>query len=111
MLRFEWNSLRIGDEVLVHDARDRELALIPGLVAMVDTKKGANGVGIRVVTADGVQVQWPSYLAVHHDPPDQAEPCWRCAAIAERRVKAPTQAAMPVSDPASANSHGARRTA
>jgi len=78
MVKFAWNSLRIGDEVLVHDARNAQLTRIPGVVAMVDVKKGFNGVGIRVKTSDGHEVLWPSYLAVHGDRPEPTESCWRC---------------------------------
>jgi hypothetical protein len=87
MLRFEWNALRRGDEVLVHDQRDRDLTLRPGVVAMLDTRRGTNAIGIRVGggAVDGAAestVLWPSYLAVHRPPLDPAEPCWRCDAVA-----------------------------
>ncbi len=48
MLRFEWNALRTGDHVLVHDPRTAEMTLTGGVVTGVDTKKSANVVGIRV---------------------------------------------------------------
>ena len=88
MLRFEWNALRVGDAVLVHDSRGCAAAA-PGTVVSVDTKRGrrgANGVGIRVGPGDGPGVVWPSSLAVHHDPFDSIAGCWRCAALAEAGV-------------------------
>jgi len=96
MLKFEWNALRVGHRVVVHDGT--ELSLSPGTVTMLETKRGkrsANGVGVRVAADDGdSRIVWPSYLAVHHDPPDPSEDCWRCAALAEtaaRQLVASTQ--------------------
>lgn len=89
MLKFEWNALRIGDGVLVHDPRDAELGLIRGAVLMVDSNKGkrpANDVGIRVGAGDEQHVLWPSYLAVHRDPNDPLEDCWRCDTVAAEPV-------------------------
>lgn len=86
MLRFEWNALRTGDHVLVHDPRTAEMTLTEGVVASVDAHKGTNGVGIRVGdnNSSATAVVWPSYLAVHRDPRDPTEPCWRCQELAER---------------------------
>ena len=84
MLKFEWNALRIGDKVLVHDPRTTDLALTTGSVAMIDAHKGVHGIGIRVTAqGDGTAVQWPSHLSVHRDPRDVTEPCWRCRALAD----------------------------
>ncbi len=85
MLRFEWNALRVGDMVLVHDSEGRFPAA-SGTVVAVDTKRerrGANGVGIRVGAEGGHDIVWPSFLAVHHDPADLLDDCWRCAALTE----------------------------
>jgi hypothetical protein len=77
MLKFEWNALRTGDKVLMHDRASASPVLVAGVVAMVDAQKGANGVGIRVDAGGGkTTVQWPSHLAVHRDP--VTEPCWEC---------------------------------
>lgn len=79
MLRFDWDSLRVGDRVLVHGPSDAQLALVPGVVVMVDTKvRAPNGVGIRIGTGAAWHVVWPLYLAVHPDPRPTAEPCRRC---------------------------------
>jgi hypothetical protein len=78
VLRFEWNALRTGDRVLVHDRASTDLALSPGVVTTTDAHRGAhgaNGVGIRVA---GGPIVRPSHMAVHRDPRDVAEPCWRC---------------------------------
>jgi hypothetical protein len=81
MLRFEWNGLQPGDRVLVHDARADDLALVPGVVTRIERHRGVNGVGIRV----GADILWPTYPAVHRDPLDPGEPCWRCQGTDGRR--------------------------
>lgn len=99
MLRFEWNALRVGHRVVVHDQMGSEFPLVPGTVAMLETKRGkgsANGVGIRVAAdGGGSRVVWPSYLAAHHDPPDPSEDCWRCAALAETAARQLAASAQP----------------
>ena len=85
MLRLEWNALRPGDHVLVHDPRTAEMTLTDGVVTSVDTHKGLNGVGIRVGAGHGeTWVLWPSSFIVHRAPRDPTEPCWRCQEFAER---------------------------
>ena len=96
MLRFEWNALRVGDRVVVHDPLGTEFPLLSGTVAMVETKRsnrGANGVGIRVATDGGRHgLVCPSFLAAHHDP---TEDCWRCAALAETAARQLVASAWP----------------
>jgi len=82
MLRLEWNALRVGDKVLVHDAGNADLRLVPGVVAMVESAKGSSDIGIRIGTADDVRrVVRPRRLAVHVNPVDPTQCCWRCDAI------------------------------
>jgi hypothetical protein len=78
VLRFDWNALRIDDEVLVHDPDTVELALVPGVVALVDSHRRENGVGIRIVADGRAVVLWPARLAVHRAPRNATEQCWRC---------------------------------
>jgi len=79
VLMFEWNALRIGDEVSVHCSRTTASELVRGVVAMVDWQHGANGVGIRVTAGTGGNTTlWPARLAVHREPRDPAERCQRC---------------------------------
>ena len=81
MKRLPWNSLRVGDKVLVHDAVDPVRVLQPGTVAMVDTMRGTNDIGVRVTfDGQGSKVIRPLRLTVHLDPRDMTEPCWRCDA-------------------------------
>lgn len=83
MLRFEWNALRIGDGVHVHDPRAADMSLIDGVVASVDAHKGANGVSIRVGgTASKTAVLWPSPVAVHAGSGEPSQSCWRCQELA-----------------------------
>jgi hypothetical protein len=84
VLRFEWNALRIGHKVLLHDWASADFTLTPGVVASVDTQKGLNRVGIRLPASNGERmILWPSSHAVHRDPLDLAEPCWQCQELAE----------------------------
>jgi hypothetical protein len=83
MVRLEWNALRVGDRVLVHDAGDPAMQLLPGVVAMVQRLQGRNDIGVRVAPRSGrLSVLRPSRLAVHSDPRDTTQDCWRCDAIA-----------------------------
>jgi hypothetical protein len=90
VLKFEWNALRSGHKVLVHDPGSAEMALTAGVVAVFETHKGANGVGIRLPVKGGEDVVlWPSRLVVHPDPRDATEPCWRCDELADRAGQRP----------------------
>ncbi len=77
--RFEWNALRVGDKVLVHDLGSAAMALVSGVVTGFKTLKGSNSVGIRVAaTEGGAVVICPPRQAVHLPAFDPTEPCWRC---------------------------------
>ena len=81
MLSFEWNSLRTGDEVMVHDDLDPELALCEGVVTLVEPRPwDTNDVAIRIDKHKPVSVR-PRRHAVHLLPLDRRS-CWRCEAIA-----------------------------
>jgi hypothetical protein len=85
VLSLQWDALRVGDKVLVHDDADVSLRLQPGIVAIVQTAHGSNDVGVRVPGEFGrSSVVRPSRLSVHLDPRDATEECWRCDAIAAR---------------------------
>jgi hypothetical protein len=104
VLNMDWNALRGGDDVLVHDPRSPEMALTAGVVAVFDRLKRTNGVGIRLAAKDGHDlVLWPSRLVVHPNPRDPTEPCWRCQELAERAQQAadtpPREASRPTSVP------------
>ncbi len=88
MLMFDWNALRPGDPMLVHEPGSAHMALTPGVVVHVEDNRGANGVGIRVGAGSTQRILWPSFLAVHRDPPERNEPCWRCEERAEAQPPA-----------------------
>lgn len=81
MLTFEWNALRAGDRVVLHDGATGASSLFPGVVTSVSMCEGKryNGVGVRVAAAGGLHdIVWPNPLVVHRDGPDDR--CWRCQA-------------------------------
>jgi len=81
MLPFQWNALRVGDRVSVHDDHAPGLDIHEGVVAIVQTRRGgANEVSIRIETTD--RVVRPRRHAVHQLPLDRRFWCWRCDAIA-----------------------------
>jgi hypothetical protein len=85
VLTFEWDALRCGDRVLVHDDDDIAEALLNGTVAMIDRGRGGRGssdVGIRTIERDGsTRVRRPRRMSTHLDPYDAPDDCWRCAAM------------------------------
>ena len=88
MLRLEWNALRVGDQVFVHDVSDAELRLVPGVVAIVESARDSGDIGIRIARDHDVggRVVRPRRLAVHLDPVDPTQSCWRCDAIVAGRA-------------------------
>ena len=84
MFEFQWNALRIGDRVTVHDDLDDEFELREGVVHIVESRTHAvNDVAIRLDNGE-IAIQHPRRHAVHLLPLDGRPPCWRCAAIAAR---------------------------
>jgi hypothetical protein len=78
MIRLQWNSLRVGHHVLVHDD-DHAMKLVPGRVTMIQTAPGSNDLTIRITPPDGPSRSvHPRRLAVHLDTGAAAERCWRC---------------------------------
>ena len=81
MNRLEWNELRVGDRVLVHDESDARAPLLPGRVTEVAEAPGSNDVAIRVPASRGKsQIVRPPRLSVHLDDLDPESRCWRCEA-------------------------------
>lgn len=79
MIRAQWNALKVGDHVVVHDVDGDPMALVPGRVARIDAAAGSNDVVIRLTPERGpARHVTPSRLAVHLDAGDAAERCWRC---------------------------------
>lgn len=84
MLTFEWDALRSGDRVLVHDDEDLGGPLLAGVVALVDggrRGRGSSDVGVRTTERDGTdRMRRPTRFSTHLDPADPRERCWRCDA-------------------------------
>jgi hypothetical protein len=80
MLKFQWNALRRGDHVLVHDIDDPKLALRAGVVTLIDTQRSGRDVAIRYTTGTRtLRPVRPGRFAVHFDPlDDDDDGCWRC---------------------------------
>lgn len=78
MFGFQWNALRVGDRVMVHDDLDLDLELHEGAVNVVRTReREANEIGIRLDDSPAGIVR-PRRHAVHLVPIDPRSPCWRC---------------------------------
>ena len=88
MLKFQWNALRVGDKVFIHDSTDPGMGLIAGVVSVVESARGSNDLGIRVQgdRPDPVVLR-PTRLTVHLEPLDPIRSCWRCEASERRAVK------------------------
>jgi hypothetical protein len=79
MLQFQWNALRRGDHVLVHDASDAHLGLTAGVVTLIDVHPTGHDVSVRLMAGTPTtRVVQPGRFAVHLDPIDDDD-CWRCS--------------------------------
>ncbi len=84
MTQFEWDSLRRGDRVSVHDAsREHTAVLYDGIVAIVGTSRRQRDIGIRMLDND--TIVWPPRMRVHRKPVAVDESCAWCRATAEGR--------------------------
>ncbi|HEX7166401.1 MAG TPA: hypothetical protein VF230_05400 [Acidimicrobiales bacterium] len=84
MMRYEWNTLRVGDAVFVHVA-DEGGQLVSGTVAFVKASPvddGTNDVGVRVVSDDETSYVWPSMEELHGDPVAVGDACPQCTVTA-----------------------------
>jgi hypothetical protein len=81
MLSLDWGVLRVGDRVQMHDADRADLVLIPGIVETINGRKRSKGIGIRVGSTPKQVIMWPGRMAVHLDPRDPTDQCWRCLAL------------------------------
>jgi hypothetical protein len=80
MLRFQWDSPRRGDHVLVHDATTPDLGLRPGIVVLVDAPGTRRDVAVRYTAGtDTERVVRPGRFATHREPLADAAGCWRCS--------------------------------
>lgn len=96
MIRRQWNALRVGHHVLVHDEGDAGQPLLRGRVTAVQTAPGSNDIAIRVPSTRGSsRVIHPNRLAVHLDEFEPEARCWRCDARADEALRPRQKAAVP----------------
>lgn len=86
MFEFQWNALRVGDRVVVHDDLDPQLAAHDATVALVRTRNHAvNEVAVRLDDRTA-KILRPRRHAVHLVPVDRRFDCWRCLVSSAERV-------------------------
>jgi hypothetical protein len=78
MLKFQWNALRTGDRVLVHDPQDPALSLRGGVVSSVAVIPSGHDIAIRFSSGTPSPPIRPGRFAVHFDPAFDTDACWRC---------------------------------
>jgi len=87
VLRLEWNALRVGDRVLVHDDACAVFTVWDGEVTLVQTRAPTNEVAVRGAGAASPHaVVRPRRSAVHLATLDPNERCWRCDISSDRRA-------------------------
>jgi len=80
MLRFQWDSLRRDDNLLVHDVASADLGLRPAVVVLIDSSGPRRDVAVRYTDGpDAGRVVRPGRFATHLDPLTSTADCWRCA--------------------------------
>jgi hypothetical protein len=85
MLGMQWNALRVGDHVLVHDDADLTAPPTQGTVSIVQSRRdGWNDLAIRLSGGSGRVVR-PRAGACHLLPLHSAG-CWRCDILATAHV-------------------------
>ena len=69
MLRFQWDSLRRGDHLLVRDVGSPDPGLRPAVVELVDSSHGGRDIAVRYTNGpDAGRVVRPGRFATHPDP-------------------------------------------
>jgi hypothetical protein len=82
VIAFEWNTLRVGDQVVVHEhSAERYRIPQPGVVAFVTIRRPTNEVGIRIDPSSGTRVLWPTSQEVHAATPAAAAACPYCVLV------------------------------
>ncbi|HVM51808.1 MAG TPA: hypothetical protein VM262_01300 [Acidimicrobiales bacterium] len=79
MMRFEWDALRVGDEVVLHGPVAIAGGMVAGVVESVTARIGGNQVGIRLAGGDDAgTLVWSSWHSVHALAIEPTA-CWQCA--------------------------------
>ena len=86
MLKLQWNALRPGDRVAVHDEAKSQSPLNDGVVVLVQKAADSNDVSVQLnrTAAQKRSVVHPHRWTVHQVPRDPTEACWRCEAASDR---------------------------
>jgi hypothetical protein len=99
MLLFQWNALRVGDHVTVHDDHNLSGPMHAGSVRIVQTAPGTSGNDVAIRLDEGRLVR-PRRGAVHTTSTGSRD-CWRChmsaahlAAHDRSRLGVPDRAAL-----------------
>lgn len=75
----EWNELRVGDRVQVHDPPfPASKAALGEVTEIKNGPGGANRVGVRLFDRQR-RLLWPTRNAVHRS--ERPDACWRCRAV------------------------------
>lgn len=81
MLLFQWNALRQGDTVSVHDDAHLDHPLERGTVRIVETRPSGNDIAIQL---DSGVLARPRRGAVHTIATGSVD-CWRCRQLTAQR--------------------------
>lgn len=81
MIRGEWNNLRVGDLVQVHEPAFPATAATTGEVERIRIRAhGTSEVAIRLFDGERTLV-WPQLTTVHRSARPSTAACWRCRAL------------------------------
>jgi hypothetical protein len=93
MLKLDWQYIRVGTPVLVHEPADPLAPLRSGVVVIAQREAHRTRVGIRLTSTDESSAPiWPSANDVHLDPHGADDPCWRCDEAAAAHAATPVDA-------------------
>jgi hypothetical protein len=85
MLRMEWNALRVGDHVAVHDDDDLVAPLAEGTIRVLQSRPaGWNDLAIHLAGSTGPVIR-PRGGACHLLP-FRSQGCWRCDVLANAEL-------------------------
>ena len=82
MLPVQWNTLRVGDAVFVHESDGTLVSAVVAVVRRPDAEGDANDIAVRIEDLDECAYMWPSSADVHSDPVEVSEACVQCGLIA-----------------------------
>ena len=81
MMRHQWNSLRVGDAVLLHTESGDVVAGTVRFVTVAEGPDDDNAVGMRVQELDETYYAWPTLSDVHAENDEEAATCAHCRLV------------------------------